>query len=153
MTFQCIACQCLKNSRDESEACRRLLVILSFCHSLLQRISKRIMNSKEIERRHGAKFICNVDKRHCSNECEVKRLLEREANETQRECKMYPFHLGVCSCSNTHKKGCYDKLPVPSSLLLPLSSPLPSFISLRFFCSLSPAPFTEEIRNYHTKNR
>lgn len=85
MTFQCIVCQCLKNSRDESEACRRLLGI---GHSLLQRISKRIMNSKEIERRHGAKFICNVDKRHCSNECEVKRMLEREANETHRECKM-----------------------------------------------------------------
>lgn len=41
-------------------------------------------NWKE-EDRHGAKFMCAVDKRDCGNEHEVKRVLEREANERHRK--------------------------------------------------------------------
>ncbi len=35
--------------------------------------------------RRRAKFMCAVDKRHCDNEHEVKRMLEREANEKHRK--------------------------------------------------------------------
>lgn len=41
--------------------------------------------------RHGATFRCAVDKRHCGNEREVKRMLERVANERHRESAKYLF--------------------------------------------------------------
>lgn len=55
-------------------------------------------------------------------------MLERGANEGHKECKMYNFHVVRSALLVTHKKGCYNKHGLPSSLLL---------LSLSLLCLLS----------------
>lgn len=56
-------------------------------------------------------------------------MLERGANEGHKECKMYNFHVVRSALLVTHKKGCYNKHGLPSSLL-PLSLSLLCLLSV-----------------------
>lgn len=51
------------------------------------------MNKTELEgrQRHGAKSIYRVDKRQCGDECEVEKMLEREASEKHRKSAKCTF--------------------------------------------------------------
>lgn len=83
--------------------------------------------------RNEAKLICAIHNRHCGNEHEVKRMLEREANERHR-------NLGVCSPSNI-QKGFLQQArsflqPSPTSLFLSAFCHLSVSLSLPISCTV-----------------
>lgn len=91
------------------------------------------MNKKELGKKldgHGTKITCTIDKRHCGNEREVRRMLEREANERYRkraECTLFIW--GCALVSNIQKR------VIMTSSLFP-AAPSSSYLSLSL-CLLS----------------
>lgn len=92
-------------------------LILCFCHPHPQRRSggekgglRKRKNWEEGDS-HGAKVIGAVDKRRRGNEREVKRMREREANETRGKSAKCSLFISGSALLVTHKKGLLRRAP------------------------------------------